>query len=446
MQAYFWRMAPIIALLLPIQVSVAEAEEKILQNDGFEDNTSVGFQGGFVAGEMAAVTFVPDAEDYPVTLSKVRILFGGNTDGITRTVQIKVWEDEEDSLAPGDLIFDEELEMTSSQNSFNEVDLTANALRFNGPFRVGIQFQHDGFPSVARDDDGGNNFPSRNFIYAGTWERSISFLVQGDWIFRAVVQTSGGGGNNSSANNNTNNNDNNGVNNDNNDNNNSPALAVTSINPITAPNNQDTSVTIFGQGFTTATTFRLGATPLTNVAVQNAGAVTAVVPQGVAPGTYDLIATTGADVVVFPSAFVVTAGEEQEETGELVVLGISPSSLTQGTRTQVTLTGQGFAAGALVRIGSFSLENVMVQSDQILNCVVPDTIPAGTYDVIVTQGTTTVTLPSGFTILAVQASASQDGCAVVSDAPRGWWWVAVGLFWLGRRRAKSSGTRRGSST
>jgi hypothetical protein len=184
---------------------------------------------------------------------------------------------------------------------------------------------------------------------------------------------------------------------------------------------------------------------LANVAVQNAGAVTAVVPQGVAPGTYDLIATTGADVVVFPSAFVVTAGEEQEETGELVVLGISPSSLTQGTRTQVTITGQGFAEGALVRIGSFSLENVIVQSDQILNCVVPDTIPSGTYDVIVTQGTTTVTLPSGFTILAVQSSTPQDGCAVVSDAPHGWWWLVVGLFWLGRR-AKSSAARKGSST
>jgi hypothetical protein len=437
-------MTPIIVLLLSVYGSVAEAEEKILQNDGFEDNTSVGFQGGFVAGEMAAVTFVPEVEDYPVTLSKVRILFGGNTDGVTRTVQIKVWEDEEDTLAPGNLVFDEELEMTSSQNSFNEVDLSANVLRFEGPFRVGIQFQHDGFPSVARDDDGGNNFPSRNFIYAGTWERSISFLVQGDWIFRAVVQTSGGGEDNN-TNNNTNNNANNEDNNDNNDNNTVPPLSVTSINPTTAPNNQETSVTIFGQGFTTATTFRLGATPLANVAVQNAGAVTAVVPQGVAPGTYDLIATTGADVVVFPSAFVVTAGEEQEETVELVVLGISPSSLTQGTRTQVTITGQGFAEGALVRIGSFSLENVIVQSDQILNCVVPDTIPSGTYDVIVTQGTTTVTLPSGFTILAVQSSTPQDGCAVVSDAPHGWWWLVVGLFWLGRR-AKSSAARKGSST
>ena len=95
MQAHCWRIAPFVAFWLSIGVSVAQAEEKILQNDGFEDNTAVGFQGGFVAGEMAAVTFVPEAEDYPVTLSKVRILFGGDTDGITRTVQIKVWEDEE---------------------------------------------------------------------------------------------------------------------------------------------------------------------------------------------------------------------------------------------------------------------------------------------------------------------------------------------------------------
>lgn len=434
MQAHCWRIAPFVAFLFFISVSVAQAEEKILQNDGFEDNTAVGFQGGFVAGEMAAVTFVPEAEDYPVTLTKVRILFGGDTDGITRTVQIKVWEDEEGSLAPGNLVFDEELEMTSSQNSFNEVDLSANALRFSGPFRVGIQFQHNGFPSVARDDDGANHHPDRNFIYASAWERSISFFVQGDWIFRAVVQTSGGGGNNSSANNNPNNN----PNNDNNDNNTSPTLAVTSISPVTAPNNQETPVTIFGQGFTTSTTFRLGATPLVNVALQNASAVTAQVPEGIAPGTYDLIATTGADVVVFPSAFVVTEGEEQEETGDLIVLGISPSSLTQGTRTQVTVTGQGFVAGALVRIGSFPLENVIVQSDQILNCVVPDTIPAGTYDVIVTQGTTTVTLPSGFTVLAPQSSApKEDGCAVSPGAPRGLWWLALGLVWFLRRRQTS---------
>ena len=55
------------------------------------------------------------------------------------------------------------------------------------PFRVGIELNNAGVPSVAREHDG--TVPGRNFIYndSPAWVDSTTQGVTGDWIIRASI-------------------------------------------------------------------------------------------------------------------------------------------------------------------------------------------------------------------------------------------------------------------
>ncbi len=308
-----------VSFALILLTTTAWGQTKELQNDGWLDNTAAGFQGGFVSGEIGAVSFVPDAQDLPVRLQKIKFLFGGDNEGATYAARIKVWaETTEGAASPGPLVFDEEFEITSSTQAFNEVDFSSSNLTFEGPFRVGIEAGHNGFPNIARDNDG-NTFPGRNWIFEVNlgWARSLDFLVQGDWIIRAEVIAAGGpvdpnNDPNNQPNNDTNNDPNNEPNNDGNNDVEPPSgLTVTGINPTQAVNDQDTDVTIFGTGFVqNQTVFRVGSTVLENIFVQPGGtAATARIPAGVIPGTYDVVVNdpASAEQAVLNSGFTVVA-------------------------------------------------------------------------------------------------------------------------------------------
>ena len=70
----------------------------------------------------------------------------------------------------------------------------------------------------------------------------------------------------------------------------SPASSPTvgSVDPATAANDIDTSVTITGTGFAATPTASLGSTPLKSVTWVNATTLTATVPWGLDPGAYPL--------------------------------------------------------------------------------------------------------------------------------------------------------------
>jgi hypothetical protein len=297
--------------------SLVRAQTVELQNDGLVDNSSAGFQGGFAAGEVAAVVFHPENQDLPVTLQTVTFLFGGDRADEMFNIRISVWDEPGSGTSPsGEQVFTEEFQVTSNTMAFNEVDLSTAALTFNGPFRVGIEFTHNGFPAVARDADG-NNFPNRNLIFAEGlgWVRSADLVVMGDWIVRATVRPNTGGTPTPDM---------------------EPSmmpdmtpdmvpdmqpemtpdsdpepmgLLVIVINPTQATNDADTDVTILGTGFTATTTFRVGSTQLQNLLVQSDTAALGVVPAGIVPGTYDVSANdqaTGAQFVL-SSGFTVVS-------------------------------------------------------------------------------------------------------------------------------------------
>lgn len=178
-------------LLLCLLSSAALAQETILQNDGFVDGQPVGFQGGFVAGESGAVRLLP-AGPFPMAITRVQLLFGGA--GTTRTVTLRIWDDSAGTTAPGTELYAGDFQLTGADNVLQELDLSTAGIQVGGAFRVGIEFQHSGAPSIARDGDGIT--AARNFIHAPGlgWFDSGALGVTGDWVIRAGVQPVGGGG------------------------------------------------------------------------------------------------------------------------------------------------------------------------------------------------------------------------------------------------------------
>ncbi len=179
------------ALLVALAIQPAPAQETILQNDSFLDGQGVGFQGGFVVGEMGASRLTPPGP-FPMKVTRVRFLFGGSA-GV-RTITLRIYDDQGGGSTPGAQLFFQDYQVTASDTAMQEIDLTGENVLVTGTFRVAIEFQHSGLPSIARDTDG-NIQAARNFIYAsiGSWFDSQLFGLTGDWIIRAGVEPVGGG-------------------------------------------------------------------------------------------------------------------------------------------------------------------------------------------------------------------------------------------------------------
>lgn len=169
----------VLALATP---AVAEVE---LKNDGFVTNQTAGFQAGFVSGEIGASRFI--APEAGRKLLEVQLLFGGQAG--TQTVTVKVWDDTADTNAPGAEIFSGDFQVTAANDALQAIDLSGMSVTVPQQFRVGIEFQHSGLPSIARDSDGTID-ASKNYIFASGglgWVRSQTLGLTGDWVIRAFV-------------------------------------------------------------------------------------------------------------------------------------------------------------------------------------------------------------------------------------------------------------------
>jgi len=178
------RVSVVVAMLTLARAAAAQE----LANDGFVDGGNASFQGGFVAGEQAASRFVlPAAGSYRIT--GVKFLFGPSP--TPEIVTIHIYNDTGGNDAPGPEIFNMDYMVTGSASAFQMADLSADSVGVAGTFRVGIELQNSGDPSVARDTDG-TIAQDKNFIFtSGQWVRSATLGVQGDWIIRAIVAPAG---------------------------------------------------------------------------------------------------------------------------------------------------------------------------------------------------------------------------------------------------------------
>jgi hypothetical protein len=156
----------------------------LLANDDWVDGQVVAFQGGFEPGEIAASRLVPPGP-CPCRLDAVRFLFGGGAG--THDVILHVWDDSPGTEDPGPELYSKTLQLTGSNEFMQEVLIGGAGLMIDGPVRVGLEFTHMGFPSVARDDDGIET--DRNFLLGNGigWVESSTEGLLGDWIIRAVI-------------------------------------------------------------------------------------------------------------------------------------------------------------------------------------------------------------------------------------------------------------------
>ncbi len=164
----------------------ARADEE-LRNDGFESGDTVQFQQGFVVGEIGASRLTATIS-CPCSLQHVDLLFGGVA--TTQPVTLRIWQDDGTSNAPGAPIFSADYSLVGSNTQMQQFDLSADGIVVPQSFRVGLEVQHSGLPSIAADTDL-TITEERNFILADGfgWVRSSFFFLAGDWIIRATVRS-----------------------------------------------------------------------------------------------------------------------------------------------------------------------------------------------------------------------------------------------------------------
>jgi len=158
-----------------------------VRNDGFDPVDGAAFQGGFGEGEIAAASLVTPCA--PASLNAVRLLYGGAD--ATRTVTIVIYDDTAATTLPGAPLGGSDFQLTGNNTALSEIDLTGEAITLPARFRVGVQFQDTGLPSIGRDLDGtiddAKNFVRVNDGGSGQWVRSDDIGIHTDWIIRAVV-------------------------------------------------------------------------------------------------------------------------------------------------------------------------------------------------------------------------------------------------------------------
>ena len=168
-----------VMALLPTNAAGVEN----LRNDSWEPGDSAFFQGGFVADEIAAARLEPTGP-CPCQVRSVTFLYGGAA--TQRLVTVVIWDDN-GSTAPGAVLFGKEYLLTGS-GDLQSIDLSAEGVLVDGPFRLGLRFTAAGPPAAATDDDATID-PNRNFaLLDGVgWVTGVSAGLSGDWILRATV-------------------------------------------------------------------------------------------------------------------------------------------------------------------------------------------------------------------------------------------------------------------
>lgn len=198
---------------------------------------------------------------------------------------------------------------------------------------------------------------------------------------------------------------------------------VTAIDPVSAPNDSDTSVTITGTGFATdltgtiLPTVTLGTTPLTGVAFVDATTLTATVPWGMDPGVYALTVTN-------PDGGTGSLTDAFTATATFTVRTIDPVSGPNDHDTAVTIRGTGFATDATgtippwVRLGTTPLTNVTFISVRTLTATVPKGLSPGLYTLSVTNpdhSGGTVSLTDAFTVTPPPTVSAIDPVTAYND-------------------------------
>jgi hypothetical protein len=162
-------------------------------------------------------------------------------------------------------------------------------------------------------------------------------------------------------------------------------LLVLNAIPATGPTSGGNVVTVAGQGFTAGATVWVGGSPATQVQVLGPTALTCVAPAAAAPGSVDVRVELPGAGGNPGAAHTLVQGysywDDSVTPDSLLVLGVIPASGPMSGGNVVTIAGQGFTAGATVRLGGVSATQVQVLGPNAITCTAPAAAVAGVVDV-----------------------------------------------------------------
>jgi hypothetical protein len=173
------------------------------------------------------------------------------------------------------------------------------------------------------------------------------------------------------------------------------APTVTAVNPNAGPLSGNTTVTLTGAGFTSATAVMFGATPASSFVVNSDTSITAMSPAEAA-GRVNITVTAAGGTSATSNA--------NRFTYEAIptVSGINPVAGPIAGGTTVTITGTGFTRASTVYFGSIASSDVVYGNATSISAVSPAE-SAGPVDITVTTdgGTSATSVADQFTYLPI---------------------------------------------
>ncbi len=143
-----------------------------------------------------------------------------------------------------------------------------------------------------------------------------------------------------------------------------PLPTVTGVTPTTGSIGGFTTVRVTGTAFTGPLTVDFGTQASRIVTVLSSTALTAVAPAGSA-GTVGVTVTTSA------GTSVTTPADQFTYVAPPTVTGVNPASGPATGGTSVTITGSGFVAGTMVRVGNLPASGVVVDAPTQITATTP---------------------------------------------------------------------------
>ena len=158
-----------------------------------------------------------------------------------------------------------------------------------------------------------------------------------------------------------------------------PGPTVTSISPTSGTTVGGTAVSISGTGFLTGATVSLGGTAATGVTVVNSTTITATAAAHTAGAVNVVVTNTDGKSGTLSSGYTYVVINPAP-----TVSSISPTSGTTAGGTAVSITGTGFLAGAMVKLGGTAATGVTVVNSTTISATTP-AHAAGAVSVAVTN-------------------------------------------------------------
>lgn len=208
------------------------------------------------------------------------------------------------------------------------------------------------------------------------------------------------------------------------------AFAIERIVPAGGAPDLNVDVVINGRGFPFGApiTAHLGETRLLEATVRGEATISAIVPAGMAPGTYPLIVTRGdGQQAILPSAYTVDGG------ADLALVSVLPAVVTEGQPQTLTFVGAGFDESTRFFVETVALNDVVITGPTGASARLDVPLIAGTYDVLAARGEASAVMRGALTVQRQASAVSDDcGCRVGREERRPWPLALLGMVLIGR--------------